>query len=201
MTYHPNQQSYHECGVRSATFWTQVLKSHFQFCSLKQQVNLVFTKTAIVNLILKWSFIFEYTQPCVCTQVPAPAFLHEGLGVLRHQHVQSSDEVPSVAVSRLHFITKCLSDSYTEIWQHTTCKHVTVDLYFHCSGLLLLGTFTELTAPKLSAPTANCDIALLSYWQHCTTSTQQILSFNRNSKLTQNSALLSTVKFTPLLPI
>lgn len=22
--------------------------------------------------------MFEYIQPCVCTQVPAPAFLHEG---------------------------------------------------------------------------------------------------------------------------
>lgn len=121
--------------------------------------------------------------------MPAPAFLHKaivcacflGVSVLGHQHVQSSDEVPSVAVSRLHFITKCLSDSYTEIWQHTTRKHVSVDLHFHCSGLLPLRTFTELTVPKPSASTASCDITLLFYWQHCTTSAREILSFNRNS--------------------
>lgn len=205
MTYQPNQQSCHESGVRFATVCTQALKPQFQFYSVKQHINLVFTKIAFINMLSKWSFIFEHTHPCICTQVPASAFLHEGIvcacflwiGVLRPQHVQSSDEVPSVTVSHLHFIT----DSYTEIWQHTTCKHVTVGLHFHCSGLLLLGTFTELTVPKLSASTANWDITLLSCWQHCTTSTRQIFIFNRNSKQTQNCPLLSAVKFTPLLHI
>lgn len=172
-------------------------------------MNLVFTKIVFINMLLKWSFIFEYIQACVCTQVPAPAFLHEGIvwacfpsvGVLGHQHIQSSDEVPSVAVSHLHFITKCLSDSYTKIWQHITCRHVSVDLHFHCSGLLPLGTFTELTVPKLSASTANCDITLLSYWQHCTTQAQDRFSALTEIVLTQNCPLLSAVKFTPLLCI
>lgn len=207
MTYQPNQQSCHESGVRLATVCTQALKPQFQFCSLKQQMNLVFTKIAFINMLSKWSFIFEHAHPCIGTQVPASAFLHEGIvracvpwiSVLRHQHIQSSDKAPSVTVAHQHFITKCLSDSYTEIWQHTTCKHVTVGLHSHCLGLLLLGLFTELTGPKLSASTANWDIILLSCWQHCTTSTRQIFSFNRNSKQTQNCPLLSAVKFTPLL--
>lgn len=76
MIHQPNLQNSHKDGARlavasdgSALYCNRVLK---RASSLLSQV-------AIIDMLLKQSFLMGCTQPCICTQVPAPAFSHMGL--------------------------------------------------------------------------------------------------------------------------
>ena len=72
----PNLQNSHKDGARLAV----ASDGSALYCSwVWKPVSGLLSQVAIIDMLLKQSFIMECTQPCICTQVPAPAFSHMGL--------------------------------------------------------------------------------------------------------------------------